>query len=108
MTANVIMVQGSSSSAGKSMLVTALCRIFSRRGMRVAPFKGQNMSNNAAVCPDGCEIGRSQAVQAVAAGLAPTAQMNPVLAQAGGQCAVASHRHGAALAPGHGGGILSP
>ena len=79
MTANVIMVQGSSSSAGKSMLVTALCRIFSRRGVRVAPFKAQNMSNNAAVCPDGCEIGRSQAVQAVAAGLATTAQMNPVL-----------------------------
>ena len=79
MTANVLMVQGSSSSAGKSMLVTALCRIFSRRGVRVAPFKAQNMSNNAAVCPDGSEIGRSQAVQAVAAGLAPTAQMNPVL-----------------------------
>jgi len=79
MTANVIMVQGSSSSAGKSMLVTALCRIFSRRGLRVAPFKAQNMSNNAAVCPDGAEIGRSQAVQAIAAGVFPTAEMNPVL-----------------------------
>jgi adenosylcobyric acid synthase len=79
MTANVLMVQGSSSSAGKSMLVTALCRIFSRRGIRVAPFKAQNMSNNAAVCPDGSEIGRSQAVQAIAAGRSPTAEMNPVL-----------------------------
>ncbi len=79
MTANVIMIQGSSSSAGKSMLVTALCRIFSRRGIRVAPFKAQNMSNNAAVCPDGSEIGRSQAVQALASGIDPTAEMNPVL-----------------------------
>ncbi len=79
MTANVLMVQGSSSSAGKSMLVTALCRIFSRRGLRVAPFKAQNMSNNAAVCPDGAEIGRSQAVQAIAAGVSPMAEMNPVL-----------------------------
>ncbi len=79
MTANVIMIQGSSSSAGKSMLVTALCRMFSRRGPRVAPFKAQNMSNNAAVFPDGSEIGRSQAVQAVASGIDPTAEMNPVL-----------------------------
>ena len=79
MTAPVLMVQGSSSSAGKSMLVTALCRIFSRRGVQVAPFKAQNMSNNAAVCPDGAEIGRSQAVQAIAAGVSPTAEMNPVL-----------------------------
>ncbi len=79
MTAKVLMIQGSSSSAGKSMLATALCRIFSRRGIRVAPFKAQNMSNNAAVCHDGSEIGRSQAVQAVAAGVSPTAEMNPVL-----------------------------
>jgi adenosylcobyric acid synthase len=61
------------------MLVTALCRIFSRRGIQVAPFKAQNMSNNAAVCPDGSEIGRSQAVQAIASGQSPTAEMNPVL-----------------------------
>lgn len=73
------MVVGASSSAGKSLLTAALCRIFARRGVRVAPFKAQNMSNNAAVCPDGAEIGRAQYVQAVAGGVAPTADMNPIL-----------------------------
>ena len=79
MTAKTLMIQGSSSSAGKSLLVTALCRIYARRGLRVAPFKAQNMSNNAAVCEDGSEIGRAQALQAAAARIEPTVDMNPVL-----------------------------
>jgi adenosylcobyric acid synthase len=78
-TARTLMIQGASSSVGKSLLTAALCRIFARRGLRVAPFKAQNMSNNAAVCADGAEIGRSQAMQAAAAGTEPTADMNPVL-----------------------------
>lgn len=79
MTANVLMVQGTTSSAGKSLLVTALCHVYARRGVRVAPFKAQNMSNNAAVCADGAEIGRAQAVQALAAGIDFTVDMNPIL-----------------------------
>ena len=77
--AKVIMVQGTTSNAGKSLLTAALCRIFRQDGLRAAPFKSQNMALNSFITDDGLEMGRAQVMQAEAAGIRPTAAMNPIL-----------------------------
>ena len=77
--ARALMFQGAGSDVGKSLIVAGLCRAYARRGVKVRPFKPQNMSNNAAVTHDGGEIGRAQALQARACGVEPGIDMNPVL-----------------------------
>jgi adenosylcobyric acid synthase len=83
MTTGSVLVVGTTSDAGKSVLTAGICRWLARQGVRVAPFKAQNMSNNSVVAPDGAEIGRAQAMQAAASGVPAEAAMNPVLLKPG-------------------------
>ncbi|MGC1732658.1 MAG: cobyric acid synthase [Pseudonocardiaceae bacterium] len=96
-----LLVAGTTSDAGKSVLVAGICRWLARRGISVAPFKAQNMSNNSVVTPDGGEIGRAQAMQAAACGIEPEVRLNPVLLKPG------SDRCAQVVVLGHAAGMVS-
>src|ERR1700750_868389 len=100
--ARALMIQGGGSDVGKSLIVAGVARAATRRGLRVMPFKPQNMSNNAAVTVEGGEIGRAQALQAQACGVAPSVDMNPVRlkpqSEVGAQVVVRGQVHGNATA----------
>lgn len=84
--ARSIMIQGTMSNAGKSLIAAGLCRIFAQDGYKTAPFKSQNMALNSFITEDGLEMGRAQVVQAEAAGVKPSADMNPIFAQTHYRC----------------------
>src|SRR5277367_4517653 len=102
MPARALMFQGTGSDVGKSLIVAGLARAYAKRGLKVRPFKPQNMSNNAAVTADGGEIGRAQALQARAARVPPSVHMNPVLlkpqSEIGAQIVVQGRVYGSAKA----------
>ena len=90
--AKAIMIQGTMSNAGKSLLAAGLCRIFKQDGYRVAPFKSQNMALNSYITEEGLEMGRAQVMQAEAAGIKPSVLMNPILAETHQRCGKSGDR----------------
>ena len=99
--ARPIMIQGTMSNAGKSLIAAALCRIFAQDGYRVAPFKSQNMALNSFITREGLEMGRAQVMQAEAAGIEPSVLMNPILLKPAGDSMSQVLCHEEEPGPGH-------